>query len=42
MHLTGRSQTRMFERAAARFLDNLGRYRRGEALVAEVDPARGY
>ena len=42
MHLSGRSQTRMFERAAERFLDNLARYRAGEALNFRVDLAKGY
>ncbi|MDM7956155.1 D-2-hydroxyacid dehydrogenase [Blastomonas sp.] len=42
MHLSGRAQTRMFQRSAALFADNLGRYVRGEALVNEVDLALGY
>ncbi len=42
MHLSGRAQNRMFQRAAALFADNLGRYVRGEALVNEVDLALGY
>ncbi|GGB64942.1 D-2-hydroxyacid dehydrogenase [Blastomonas aquatica] len=42
MHLSGRAQTRMFQRSAALFADNLGRYLRGEALVNEVDLALGY
>jgi phosphoglycerate dehydrogenase-like enzyme len=42
MHLSGRSQDRMFERAARRFLDNLARYRAGEPLQHQVDLARGY
>lgn len=42
MHMAGRSQTSMFPRAAARFVDNLHRYMRGEPLLHEVDPARGY
>lgn len=42
MHLSGKAQDRMFERSAARFLENLGRYRAGEPLVPEVDYARGY
>lgn len=42
MHLSGRSQDRMFERAARRFLDNLARYRAGEALQYQVDLAHGY
>ena len=42
MHLSGRSQDKMFLRAAERFLENLGRWHRGEALLHQVDLARGY
>ncbi len=42
MHLSGRAQTRMFQRSAALFADNLARFGRGEALVNEVDLALGY
>ncbi len=42
MHLSGRSQTRMFERSAERFLENLPRYRACEPLRYQVDLARGY
>ena len=42
MHLSGRAQAKMFKRAAARFVDNLGRYRRGEPLWPQVDFALGY
>ena len=42
MHLSGRAQTRMFQRSAALFADNLARYGRGEPLVNEVDLALGY
>jgi len=42
MHLSGRSQDRMFERAASRFLDNLARYRAGTPLSYQVDLVRGY
>ena len=42
MHLSGRAQAKMFKRAAARFLDNLGRYKRGEPLWPQVDFALGY
>ena len=42
MHLSGRSQTRMVERAAQRFLENLARYRAGDAMQYQVDLARGY
>ncbi|NCU10547.1 MAG: D-2-hydroxyacid dehydrogenase [Sphingomonadaceae bacterium] len=42
MHLTGRAQNRMFERSAVRFLENLGRYHRGEPLEPRVDYTLGY
>jgi phosphoglycerate dehydrogenase-like enzyme len=42
MHLSGHAQTRMFQRSAALFSDNLARYVRGEPLVNEVDLALGY
>ena len=42
MHLTGRAQDRMFQRSAARFLENLGRFHRGDALTPLVDYALGY
>jgi phosphoglycerate dehydrogenase-like enzyme len=42
MHLSGRSQTRMVQRAAERFLDNLERYRAGQPLRHQVDLALGY
>lgn len=42
MHLSGRAQDRMFERSAARFLENLTRYERGERLSPQVDYALGY
>ena len=42
MHLSGRAQAKMFKRAAARFIDNLGRYRRGEPLWPQVDFKLGY
>lgn len=42
MHLSGRSQTRMFERSVTRFLENLDRYRRGERLEPQVDLSLGY
>ena len=42
MHLTGRAQNRMFERSATRFLENLGRYHRGEPLEPRVDYTLGY
>lgn len=42
MHLSGRAQTRMFQRAAMLFLDNLARYRAGEPLINEVNLDLGY
>ncbi len=42
MHLSGRSQSRMFERSAERFLVNLQRYRNGEPLTHQVDLVAGY
>ena len=42
MHLSGVAQTRMFQRAAARFVKNLERYRNGEEMIAVADFDRGY
>ncbi|MBB3860586.1 phosphoglycerate dehydrogenase-like enzyme [Novosphingobium hassiacum] len=42
MHLSGRSQTRMFERSVTRFLENLDRFGRGEPLQPQVDLSLGY
>lgn len=42
MHLSGRSQTRMFARAARLFLDNLAAYRAGNPLQNTVDLDAGY
>ena len=42
MHMSGRSQTRMFERASQRFLDNLARFRAGQPMAFQVDLAQGY
>ena len=42
MHLSGRAQDKMFVRSAERFLENLSRYRAGEALHHQVDLALGY
>jgi phosphoglycerate dehydrogenase-like enzyme len=42
MHLSGRSQTSLFSRAAQLFITNLERYVRSEALENEVDLTRGY
>ena len=42
MHLSGRAQTKMFQRSTERFLENLQRYRAGEPLTNQVDMAAGY
>lgn len=42
MHLSGQAQTRMFERAAARFVENLKRYQADEEMIAVADFDRGY
>jgi phosphoglycerate dehydrogenase-like enzyme len=42
MHLSGRSQTRMQERAVDRFLANVERYRAGLELTHTVDLVLGY
>jgi phosphoglycerate dehydrogenase-like enzyme len=42
MHLSGRAQELAFQRAADRFVENLGRYGRGERLEPVVDYALGY
>jgi phosphoglycerate dehydrogenase-like enzyme len=42
MHLSGRSQTRMFTRAAALFVRNLHAFVEGRPLENEVDLAAGY
>lgn len=42
MHLSGRSQTRTMDRAAALFLDNAARFVEGRPLRNVVDPALGY
>lgn len=42
MHLSGRSQTKMFQRAAALFLENLAAFRAGRPLANTVDLEAGY
>jgi phosphoglycerate dehydrogenase-like enzyme len=42
MHLSGRSQTKMFRRAATLFLRNLNAYRAGESMENVADLNRGY
>ncbi len=41
-HLSGNSTSRMFERAAKRFVENLKRYQAGEDMVAVVNLELGY
>lgn len=41
-HLSGRAQTKMFERSVTRFLANLNRFRAGEPLQPQVDLLLGY
>jgi len=42
MHLSGRSQNKLFSRSAERFLVNLDRFHRGEPLESMVDLTLGY
>ncbi|UVI38094.1 D-2-hydroxyacid dehydrogenase [Qipengyuania spongiae] len=42
MHLSGRAQTKMFQRSADRFLANLDRWHRGEPVEPRLDPGLGY
>ena len=42
MHLSGRSQTMLFRRAAERFLANLVRWHKGQPLESMVDLSLGY
>lgn len=42
MHLSGRAQDKMFLRSASRFLENLGKYRKGEPVGPVFDPRLGY
>ncbi|WP_375288716.1 D-2-hydroxyacid dehydrogenase [Sphingomonas sp.] len=42
MHLSGRSQSKMFQRAAALFLRNLAAYREGRPMENVADLAAGY
>jgi phosphoglycerate dehydrogenase-like enzyme len=42
MHLSGRAQDKMFIRSGQRFLDNLGKYLRGEPVAPIFDPRKGY
>ena len=42
MHLSGRAQTKMFQRSADRFIANLDRWHRDEAVEPQLDLALGY
>jgi len=42
MHLSGRATDKMFVRSADRFLENLGRYLKGEPVAPVFDPRLGY
>ncbi len=42
MHLSGRAQTKMFQRSADRFIDNLARWHSGEPVEPRLDLELGY
>lgn len=42
MHLSGRAQTKMFQRSADRFIENLARWHAGEPVEPRLDLALGY
>lgn len=42
MHVSGVAQTRLFPRAASRFIQNLKRYQHGEKMICVADLDRGY
>lgn len=42
MHLSGRAQTKMFQRSADRFVANLARWHAGEPVAPQMDLALGY
>lgn len=42
MHLSGRAQTKMFQRSADRFIENLARWRAGMPVEPQLDLALGY
>ncbi|GAB5349957.1 D-2-hydroxyacid dehydrogenase [Alteriqipengyuania sp. 357] len=42
MHLSGRAQSKMFQRSADRFVENLARWHAGEAVAPQLDLALGY
>ena len=42
MHLSGRAQTKMFQRSADRFIENLERWHKGEPVTPRMDLELGY
>lgn len=42
MHLSGRAQTRMFQRSADRFIENLHKWHAGDPVEPRFDPSLGY
>ncbi|WP_271079641.1 D-2-hydroxyacid dehydrogenase [Aurantiacibacter sp. MUD61] len=42
MHLSGRAQTKMFQRSADRFIENLARWRAGDPVTPQMDLEHGY
>ena len=42
MHLSGRAQTKMFQRSADRFIENLARWHAGEPVEPQLDLNLGY
>ncbi len=42
MHLSGRAQTKMFQRSADRFIENLERWHKGEQVQPQLDLDLGY
>lgn len=42
MHLSGRAQTKMFQRSADRFIENLARWHAGEPVEPRLDLTLGY
>ena len=42
MHLSGRAQTKMFQRSADRFIENLERWHDGEPVAPRMDLTLGY
>ena len=42
MHLSGRAQTKMFQRSADRFIENLDRWHKGDPVEPQMDLLAGY